>query len=199
MAEKDDSEIIDLEARRQGLIRLLKDSNEEVRQMAAIALERLDGMSNLPMILERYKKGDKLTRLRAIYALGKLGSEECLPALIHALDSDKEEDIRAAAVRILGELKDLKTLPALIIRLNDPSATIQTMVAEALGNFKHRKLASHLMPLLKRENKYLVMAALESLGKINATEAMNDILKLLEHPAPEVRKTAAKVLGELQA
>lgn len=198
MTEKEKAENQDQDARRRALIRLLKDPDEEVRRMAASALERLDGMNNLPMILDRYKRGDKVTRLRAIYALGKLGSDECLPALIHALDNDQEEDVRATAIRVLAELKDLRTLPALILRLNDPSPTIQTMIAEALGNFRHKKLAGHLIPLLRRENKYLVIAVLESLGKINAVEAMEEILKLMNHPAPEVRKTAAKVLGELQ-
>jgi HEAT repeat protein len=199
MTEKDKSESADLDARRLGLIRLLKDENEEVRQMAASALERLDGMSNLPLILEHYKKGDKAIRLRSIYALGKLGTEECMPPLIHALDNDKEEDVRAAAIRVLAEIKDPKTLPALILRLSDPSNTIQTMVAQALGNFRHRNLSHHLIPLLKRENKYLVMATLESLGKINAGDAVEEIIKLLDHTDPDVRKIAAKVLGEIQA
>jgi len=199
MAEKHKPENTEQDARRQALVQSLKDQDEEVRQMAAIALERLDGMTNLPTIVQRYREGDKLTRLRAIYALGKLGNEDCLPVLIHALDSDSEEDIRAAAVRVLSELKDPQTLPALIMRLNDQSPTIQTMVAEALGNFRHKNLAGHLIPLLKRDNKYLVMAVLDSLGKINAAEAMDEIMKLLQHPAPEVRKTAVKVLGELQA
>jgi HEAT repeat protein len=84
----------------------------------------------------------------------------------------------------------------LISKLNDPSVTIQTMVAEALGNFKRRDLAKHLVPLLKRENKYLVIAVMESLGKLHAAETINDIIPLLDHPVAEVRKTAAKVLGE---
>jgi len=198
MTEKEKTENQDQDARRRALIRLLKDPEEEVRRMAASALERLDGMNNLPMILERYKRGDKVTRLRAIYALGKLGTDECLPALIHALDNDLEEDVRATAIRVLAELKDLRTLPALVLRLNDPSPTIQTMIAEALGNFRHKNLAQRLIPLLRKENKYLVIAAMESLGRMNAVEAMEEIIKLMNHPAPEVRKTAAKVLGELQ-
>ena len=68
-----------------------------------------------------------------------------------------------------------------------------------LGNFQDRKLIPHLIPLLRRENKYLVIAVLESLAKLNAREAIPEIIKLLEHPAPEVRKEAARVLGEIQA
>ncbi len=184
--------------RRKALLRLLKDPDEEVRKMAAQALERLDGMSNLPTLLKKYRTGDKATRLKAIYALGKLGTDECLPALIHALEDD-DEDIRAASIRVLGELREPKTLPALILKLNDPSITIQTMAAEALGNFPNRNLAKHLIPLLKRENKYLVISALESLAKLNAQEAIDPITELTSHPDPDVRKTAAKVLGEIQA
>jgi len=72
------------------------------------------------------------------------------------------------------------------------------MTAEVLGNFQDKKLIPHLIPLLGRENKYLVIAVLESLAKLNAREAISEIIKLLEHPSPEVRRTAAKVLGEIQ-
>ena len=48
-----------MEQRRKALIRLLRDDSEDVRASAAAALERLEGLSNLAALTERYRSGDK--------------------------------------------------------------------------------------------------------------------------------------------
>lgn len=186
-----------MDDRRKVLIRLLKDTSEEVRRSAAEALERLEGLANLPTLLEKYRTGDKVMKLKVIYALGKLRAENCFPLLIHAL-SHPEDDVRAAAIRVLGEIGDSRTLQPLVNMLHDPSLTIQTLAVEALANFPNRNLALHLLPLLDRENKYLVMATLHTLGKLNALEAMEKIISLTGHQDPDIRRVAAEVLGQLE-
>lgn len=186
-----------MEDRRKVLINLLRDSDEKVRRSAAEALERLEGLQNLDTLLAKYKTGDKVMKLRVIYALGKLRADACLPMLIHALASE-EEDLKAAAVRVLGELGDVRTLQALVGGLNDPSLTIQTLTVEALANFRHKHLVPLIIPILSRDNKYLVMAALTTLGKLNAANAIDAIIPLTRHPDHDIRRTAAEVLGEIE-
>jgi HEAT repeat protein len=186
-----------MDPRRELLVQMLKDPDEEVRQNAADALEHLEGLANFEALLEHYRSGDKVKRLRAIYAFGKLNAEECLPPLIHALE-EEAEDIRAAAVRVLGETANPQVLPALVLRLQDPSLTIQTMAVEALGNFRSIQIIPRLIPLLQRDNKYLVIATLLTLAKLNAREALDTILILARNQDPDIRKTAAKVLGQIQ-
>ena len=53
-------------------------------------------------------------------------------------------------------------------------------------------------PILSRENKYLVMAALATLGKLNAANAIEAIIPLTRHPDHDIRRTAAEVLGEIE-
>ena len=54
------------------------------------------------------------------------------------------------------------------------------------------------MPVLDRDNKYLVMAALDTLGALNAIEAMEKIILLAAHEDPDIRKKAAEVMGEIE-
>jgi HEAT repeat protein len=186
-----------MEDRRKALINLLKDPREEVRRSAAEALERLEGLSNFTSLVEKYRTADKPTRLKVIYAFGKIRADGCLPILIHALRSD-DEDTRAAAVRVLGEIADPKSLQPLIALLKDPSPTIQTLVVESLAGFRHQGIAPHLLPLIQHENKHMVIAALNTLGALNATEAIGPIIALTTHRDPDIRKTAAEVLGRIE-
>jgi HEAT repeat protein len=89
--------------RRDALSALLTDPCEEVRTAAAEALERLEGIGSLSEVLEALKKGDLGTRVRCLYALGRIGGEEVLPALLYCA-SRPEEDIRSVAVEVLGDL-----------------------------------------------------------------------------------------------
>jgi len=186
-----------MEDRKKVLIKLLRDSSEDVRRSAAEALERLEGLANLDSLIARYRTGDKVVKLKVIYALGKLRSEACLPVIIHALSSE-DEDLRSAAVRMLGEMGDPRGLQPLLNLLHDESLTIQTLVVEALANFPRHNLVAHLLPVLDRENKHLVMSALRTLSALNAVEALDRIIELTRHDDPEVRKTAAIVLGEIE-
>jgi HEAT repeat protein len=186
-----------MEDRRKVLINLLRDSDEKVRRSAAEALERLDGLQNLSTLLDKYRTGDKVMKLRVIYAMGKLRADSCLPMLIHAMTSE-EEDLKAAAIRVLGELGDVRTLQSLVAGLNDPSLTIQTLTVEALANFRHKHLVPLLLPILQRENKYLVIATLNTLAKLNAANALEHIIPLTRHSDPDIRRTAAEVLGEIE-
>lgn len=186
-----------MDERRKVLIKLLRDPNEDVRRSAAEALERLEGMDNLETLIEKYRNGDRVMKLRVLYALGKLRTDGCLPVLIHALSSENE-DLRAAAIRVLGELGDTRTLQPLVNMLNDPSMTIQTLTVEALANFRHPSLVPIILPILQRENKYLVMSTLNTLGALNAVEAVERIIEITGHDDPDVRKTAAEILGEIE-
>ena len=73
------------------------------------AIDRETANKLMNDIISIFKKGDKETRLACIIAIGKSGNREEIPLLIQAL-SDKEWEIRAMAVKILGVLKSPKAI-----------------------------------------------------------------------------------------
>ncbi len=108
----------------------LRDPDSGVRTAVARALERVESREDVACLVERLSSEDKLTRLNAVYGLGAVGDETALRALVSAL-RDPVEDIRAAAVRTLGELRAPVTLDPLMERLDDESGLVRRQAIEA--------------------------------------------------------------------
>jgi hypothetical protein len=85
--------------------------------------------------VEKVKDGDPKTRLKAVKALGHVGTADpaAVPALIEAV-RDKDAEVRAAAIVALIPLgADAKgAVPALEQARNDPSPKVRLYAAKAL-------------------------------------------------------------------
>ena len=82
-----------LEQRRNLLIELLNDSEEEVRVAAAAALECLESLQGLQQIIQELKSDKRGQRVKAIIAMEKVKSMDVFPHLIGLL-KDPDADIR---------------------------------------------------------------------------------------------------------
>jgi HEAT repeat protein len=49
--------------------------------------------------------------------------------------ADPVHDVRCAAIRVLGEIHEPRTLGPLFDLLDDPDASVRALAIEALGNF----------------------------------------------------------------
>jgi HEAT repeat protein len=107
------------------------------------------------------------------------------------------EDIRAAAVRTLGELRDATTLDAIVACLEDASPLVKRHAIEALGRFADRRVAPVLRSLLAATQLEIVREALRALGACRDSAAEPEIARRLEHPDSGVRCAAAEALGLL--
>ena len=61
-----------METRKQLLVRALQDSDENIRTLAAESLERLEIRGRLAFLEKVFETGDKMAKLRAVYALSNL-------------------------------------------------------------------------------------------------------------------------------
>src|ERR687887_487547 len=102
--------------RRDARFGLLKDPVDEVRLAAAQSLEALEGAGSLEEVLTLLKKGDLPAKVRAIYALGQIGGEKVLAPLLYCI-TRPEEDLKGAAIEVLGTLAHPSTLSALAGKL----------------------------------------------------------------------------------
>lgn len=183
------------EKRKNALKEALSDSDPRVREAAATALDRLEGLSGLPQLLEQLATGDRATRIAAVYALGMLHSSRIFIPLLEALKSD-DADLRNAAARILGEKHHPKTLAPLVKALNDPETGVIAEIATALGHFNDPRLPKVLGSLIGREEQ-VALAAIDSMGKMGAPEGEDTLIKALADKRPSVRSHAAMALGRL--
>jgi len=85
-------------------------------------------------------------RWRAAYALGHIGSEAAIPALLKAIE-DSNEHVRWRAAEALGHIGSEAAIPALLKAIEDSSESVRWSTAYALGQLKD-DLAAHILPTL---------------------------------------------------
>jgi HEAT repeat protein len=137
------------------LIRMLKDQSSEVRWQAAIALGETGDSSATPALLEALRDSDKYVRYGSALSLLKVGykpvSDEewawyntgiqdweglkvpghpALPALFNLM-KDPDSEVRARAVRTLGEIGDRDAGPVLLQALSDENRQVRWEAALA--------------------------------------------------------------------
>ena len=88
---------------------------------------------------------------------------------------------RYYAVHLLGELKDSRAVPVLIPLLNDEG--INYHVAWALGHIGDRRATQPLIAALGNRDALMRVSAIQSLEKLNATEAVTQLRALLNDQA----------------
>jgi HEAT repeat protein len=182
--------------RREALTTLLTDPVEDVRIAASEALEGLEGIGNLTEILDALKKGDIGTKIKALYALGKIGGDEVVPALLYCA-ARPEEDIKSVAVEILGRLAPPRAFPVIVERLKDPSPAIQAKAIAALGNFKEQSVVALLVPFLDAGDGLLDAEAITSLAMVGKSNLEVKFMEMLKSPHPQTREAAALALAKL--
>jgi HEAT repeat protein len=185
-----------LHNRRQKLREALRDTDEEVRAAAAEALEQLEALLAMDDIVRALKTGNRGQRVRALLALEKVQGSRVYAPLLAALKV-ADADIRSVAIKVLGHKKHPASVDYLVRHLKDPHPAVRVHAANALGNFRDRRLVPCLAAVLDSEDEELVRSATESLGRIGAVEAEDVLLGLLRDHRPGVRQAAARALGSL--
>jgi len=179
------------------LIPLLKDSDPDVRAAVSRAIEHLEASGELNEILHTLKTGNMGSRIAAIYALGEIGGEAVISPLVYCAGRP-EDDIRAAAVEILGRLAETSTLPVLLERLNDQNPAIQARAITALSKFPVSVvLCERLRPFMKANDGDREAEAALALARLGDRSAMAAIISLLSSPYSSTRKAAATALSLL--
>ena len=187
-------EIASRSKRRQAIIPLLKDPSPEVRQAAAQALETLEAAGSLEEVFERLKRGDRATKIRAIYALGRIGGQQVLPILLYCAGRS-EEDIRYAAIKVLGELARPEALALLVEKLQDPSPEVRAVTIEALAQYRDASLVPSLIPFLEENDGMLDAEA--ALAQYRDASLVPSLIPFLEENDGMLDAEAALALGRI--
>lgn len=131
----------------------------------------------------------------------KMKSRGDIQGLIKALGYQKDKDskeIRCAAVKALGELKDAQAVtPLTMTLLNDEHPHVRECAAQALGKLGDVRAVEALITTLEKkiERDYVRCAAAEALGALGDTRAVEPLVSVLN--VWEISQTAAKALERL--
>ena len=112
------------------LIKALKEEDEDVRDWAVAALIKI-GEPAIEPLIKAFSDKDKYIPIRASWTLIRIG-EPAVEPLIKAL-KDKDKHVLFFAAGTLGEIGDVRSKEPLIQVLKDEDEDVQRVAAEALG------------------------------------------------------------------
>lgn len=172
-----------------------------VRRKAQFELAKrgTDGAATFEKVLA--DKSNQLARIHAIVGLSQLArlddrkyADKIVPYL-----QDEDAEIRAQAVKWLGDIRYDQVSSQLIQNLQDENARVRFFAAEALGRAGHKEAFDGLVDLLEANNDddaYIRHAASLALARINEEEK---ITQLYTHPSKAVRMGAVIALRRLES
>jgi HEAT repeat protein len=108
-------------------------------------------------LIEALMDRNRMIRLNATEALGKIGNERAVEPLIKTLENDWDFVVRLFATEALGKIGDARAVEPLIMVLYNADTTIRIAAAEALGMISGGRAVEPLW-LNAPELSYLIKA-----------------------------------------
>jgi HEAT repeat protein len=160
-------------ARREELVRKALSDEDPGVLTAAVAATRSgtgpDAASRLATLLTTSRHA--VVRVEAANVLGKVGSQESLPALLTALD-DTEENVRWFAVEGLRKLGAGQAVPRISeLLVKDDSERVRQIAADTLGDLGQPAGAVALSEALSDRNEKVREKAADSLMRLATNDA----------------------------
>jgi ubiquinone biosynthesis protein UbiJ len=141
-------------------------------------------------------------RRDAAAALGNIGSERAVDALLKTLLEDQDSYVRGSAAAALGSIGSERAVNALLkALLDDQGFVVRESAASALGRIGSERAVNALInALLETQESDVQRSAAEALGNIGSERAVNALLNaLLEDQESYIRRSPAKALGAIAA
>jgi HEAT repeat protein len=171
----------------------LKDPAAMVRLAALKALGRSGDRSMIPLLEPALTDEQTSVRIAAAGALVMLGKADAWNRIVEAAKVPNPEE-RGAALRMLGELKDLRALAILRPSLQDPQPSVRGAAAMALGDLGHPESLPALLGMLTDNFPPVRSFAALGLGELFAEESVPGLTHTLTDGTPGVRAAAASAL-----
>lgn len=172
-------------------------------EQAAIALASF-GRQAFGPLANQLDSPNATVRRNAAWAIGELTAmlpgerSSAVPQLITLL-SDRDEWVRMAAARALGELRDRRSLDGLIAQLGDDKWRVRQVATWALSEMKNARAVAALCTVLLSDARAEVRrGAAEALGEISSAEALPSLKQALNDAEPTVSTKAAWAISEIE-
>lgn len=159
---------------------------------------------------------DEKVRTRAALAVGRIGNENGIPALVKLLQSNASNEVRAMAAFALGEIESAKASQTIIevLKNQNNSKEIRARVIEAAGKIaaanpkdeKTKELGEAILQALideaknySPENSEVVLQGLTAILRARPTNAEQTVRGFLAYTDPRIRTDALNTLARLRA
>jgi len=172
----------------------LSDKNEDNRWAAAYSLAQI-GAPAVDALTRALDHRDSVVRLRAAWALGRIGDLRPVDKLIATLH-DGDWAVRLRAAEALGELRAVKATDALILALRDEKIDVRRHVIAALTQIADPSSADRLGDLLKDTDWRVRMGAVLALSAIGDKKSLLLVRNAAGDENQYVQKIARSVINK---
>ena len=171
----------------QALVTLVKNSDEELSQIAAETLGNfgptaIESLANLLLQEE--------SRQFATAALAQIRRTETIPPLLSVV-GDSKVAVRVAAIEALSSFHDSRIPPVLVSALKDPATAVRKEAVRALGVRAYLDaeldLVNLLKPLLWDIRLEVCQSAAIALGRLKTDAAATALFELLRSPTTPIQ------------
>jgi quinoprotein glucose dehydrogenase len=134
------------------LVGLLAHPDWRVRLEAQYALAERP-TKNIAELTRIAAQAEGFARLHAVWALGQIARKEASAAeALRIIVTNAAPEVRAQAIKTLGDLRDVASAEVFIAALRDDSARVRFYAAEALGKLKHAPAVPALLAAARANN-----------------------------------------------
>lgn len=147
-------------------------------------------------LIEQLHVSDAETRLAAIVALGRLGSQRAAQAVAAMLDGEPDEIIAAAAT--LARIGDPAAYESLMPLLAHEDAAVRQAAIGALNALGHPDMKREVVALLDSADPRVRESAVRVAGYFGYREAVDPLLLRCDDPVEAVRRAAVEHLPFLE-
>jgi len=152
---------------------LARDTDWEVREMAAYSLGQLGGPEAVARLIKAMSDPEPEVHKAAAWALGKVGGPEATARLIEAM-ADPDSSVRYAVAKALGQVGGPQATARLIEAMADSDSGVRCAVATALGKVGGPEATARLTEALVDPDPEVRDAASDAIQEIR-----------MAHPAQE--------------
>jgi serine/threonine-protein kinase len=179
------------------LLDVLKDESEDARRAGVEVLNGIADVATLKHLLAALEDSDWWVRSRASDALAKIGGPKVMDAVLK-LVGDENENIRRAAIEILNQTKDQRSVGHLMRATEDKDWWVRERAADALAEIgaDAREAIPVLLKMLSGDVRS-APAAIRALGKLGDTRVLPALLPLLNREEKAIRVEAVHALAML--
>jgi putative membrane-bound dehydrogenase-like protein len=181
------------------LVPLLGHRDQRVRQGAQLELAKR-GRGELLLVVARDASAPRLARVHAVWGVGQLLRRKAATlAAVVPLLSDADGEIRAQAVKILGDVASAKSeAKRLIPLLTDPEPRVRLQSAIALGKLGEPSAVEALFAFAAKESDVPVLRHAAVMGLVGCATTEQLVAKRSD-PSVNVRLVSVVALRRLAA
>ena len=177
------------------VLTLLDDVNPVVRESAVKIAGYFGFRECVDCVLERCGDASEAVRRAAVEHLPFFEEPRGIPVLVHALEHDTPP-VRAAAAAALGRATECEALAPLMRALDDSDAWVRYCALRSIGAFANPTVVPAVLDVLERDRAgHVRLAAIDALGRLDATDAVTILQPLAMSADPDVARAAIRAVG----